>query len=133
MNIHEKLKKIEALIERSSFEGEREAALLAKHRLQQKAEKKTIEYTVTNTTTWKKKLFVAICNKHGLKTYRYKRQKYSTSMVRVSQVYMDEILWPEFKKYADLFEDMVSEITSDLVQKIYHGDQQETVIAGAIS
>ena len=65
-------------------EGERKAAALAKNRILERVQEEVaahpIEYTVPLGNYWKKKLFVALCNKHQLRTYRYKRQKYSTAM-----------------------------------------------------
>ena len=133
MNIYDKIQKVEALIQRSSSEGERQAAKLAKQRLQERIKDTEIEYTVTSHSRWEKRLFCAICKKHGYNTYRYRRQKHTTSMVRVSKTMMDEILWPEQTKYAKLLREMVDEIANGLIDKIHHVDEEETVISGEIS
>ena len=116
MDLYEKIKKIEALIERASSSGEREAARLAKLRLQDRVQDKQIEFRVSSHSNWEKKLFCTICRKHGFKPYRYYRQKYTTTMVRVSENVMDNILWPEYEKYSKLFKEMVDEITDELIQ-----------------
>ena len=54
-------------------------------------------------------------------------------MVRVSKSVMDNILWPEYTKYTTLLREMVDEIATDLVNRIYTGDKEETVISGEIS
>lgn len=133
MNLAEKIQKIETLIERASSEGERQAAVLAKGRLQGRVEEMPIEYRVRSGSIWEKKLFRAICLKNKLSPYRYSRQRNTTTMVQVSKSVMDNILWPEYEKYADFLREMVHEIADELIKKIYQGDDEETVISGEIT
>jgi len=133
MDIADKIRKIEALIAGAKSEGERQAAEFAKQRLQDKVIHQAVEYTVRLDGTWKKKLFVAICNKHGLHTYRYARQKYTTTMVRVSKPFMNSVLWPEFNKHSSILDKLTHEILTDLISKIHLVEEEsETVIAGEI-
>jgi hypothetical protein len=134
MDIADKIRKIEALIAGAKSDGERQAAEFAKQRLQEKITAQPIEYTVRLNSSWKKKLFVAICNKHGLRTYRYARQKYTTAMVRVSKPFMDLVLWPEHHKYATILDKLTEEILTDLISKIHlvEKEDDETVIVGEI-
>ena len=74
MDLNEKISKIEALIAGAKSDGEKQAAELAKQRIQGKIAAQTIEYSVRLRSYWKKKLFIAICKKHQLSTYRYMRQ-----------------------------------------------------------
>lgn len=137
MNLLDKLQKIQALIDRASFEGEREAAETAKKRLHERLHKqineRPIEHRITSHSQWEKKLFTAVCKKNGFNPYRYARQKYTTTMVRVSKSIMDEVLWPQYTKYTLLLREMVDEIALDLIDKIYTNDKEETVIAGELS
>ena len=133
MDIADKIRKIEALIAGAKSDGERQAAEFAKQRLQEKIVAQPLEYTVRMQSSWKKKLFVAICNKHGLRTYRYVRQKYTTVMVRVSKPFMDSVLWPEYNKYATILDKLTEEILMDLISKIHLvKEEDETVIAGEL-
>jgi hypothetical protein len=133
MDLANKISKIEALIASATNDGERQAAEFAKQRLQDKIAAQPIEYNVRTDTPWKKKLFVAICHKHGVYTYRYARQKHTTTMVRVSKPFMKTILWPEFDKYALLLDKLSDEILTDLISKIHRvADEDEVVIAGEL-
>lgn len=133
MDIADKIRKIETLIAGAKSDGERQAAEFARQRLQEKIIAQPMEYSVRVQSLWKKKLFIAICSKHGLRTYRYMRQKHTTTMVRVAKPFMDSVLWPEYNKYAALFDTLTEEILSDLVSKIYCvQDEDETVIAGEL-
>lgn len=136
MNILVKLQKIQALIDRASSEGERQAAELAKQRLQERFHEdmnaRPIEFKVTSNSEWEKKLFSAVCKKNGFAPYRYARQKYTTSMVRVSRPIMEGILWPQYEKYTELLREMFDAIALDLIGKIYKDDKEETIISGEI-
>lgn len=136
MDLHDKIKKIEALIAGAKSDGERQAAALAKNRILERFQveeaTKPIEYTVPLGNHWKKKLFVALCSKHQLRTYRYKRQKHTTAMLRANSTFVDEVLWPEFKKYSALLEELVGEIFDDLISQIHDVKEDEIVIAGEL-
>lgn len=136
MDLLTKIKKIEALIAGAKSDGERQAAALAKNRIlerfQEEAAAKPIEYTIPLGNHWKKKLFVALCYKHQIRTYRYKRQKYTTTMIRAIPTFVDNVLWPEFKKYSTLLEELVEEIINDLIAQIHDVKEDEIVIAGEL-
>ena len=134
MDLSDKIRKIEALITGAATEGEKEAAFLAKQRLLQKADQSPIEYTVTNDSHWKKRLFMAVCAKHGVQTYRYKGQKYTTTMVRVTKGFMNLLLWPEFEQYARAFDELALDIMLGLIAKIHAvKDEDELVVAGELT
>lgn len=92
-----------------------------------------MEFKVTSDSEWEKKLFSALCKKNGFHPYRYARQKYTTTMVRVSRPVMEGILWPQYEKYTELLREMVDAIASDLIDKIYKGDQEESIVPGEIT
>ena len=131
MNIVERMNKIEALIERAGTEGERQSAILAKERLLKHKSEEEIEYTIHTNDMWHKKLFNALCHKHDLKPYRYYRQKYTTVMVKINKTYLDETLWPEYLKFSELLQELVDDITLEVISKI-HKNEDEIVIQGEI-
>jgi hypothetical protein len=136
MDLQDKIKKIEALIASSKSDGERQAAALAKSRLLERHHveivTKPIEYTVPLGNLWKKKLFVALCNKHQIRTYRYKRQKYTTTMLRANPTVVENFLWPEFNKYSAMLEELVEDIVNNLISQIHDVKMEETVIVGEL-
>ena len=131
MDILEKIQKVEALIERAATDGERQSAIQAKERLLKTKEDTEIEYTITMGDMWQKKLFVALCRKYNLKTYRYHRQKYTTTMVRVSKPFIDNVVWPEYLKFSEILEKLVDDVTAGIISKI-HKDEEEIIISGEI-
>lgn len=133
MDLEEKLKKIEALFDGAKTEGEKTAAARAKQRVLERAKRERSsdekEFTVSLRDRWSKRLFVALCNKYDLRTYRYKRQKYTTTMVRVSESFLNEVLWPEFQKYSKSLNEFVTSITDDLIAKI-HQVEDDVIVSG---
>ena len=132
----EKIKKIEALIAGSKTQGEKNAAILAKNRVNQRLaeEKKTQvhEFTLYTPGTWHKRLLLAICRKYGVRPYRYKRQKYTTVMVRTNEHTINEVIWKEYLEYSGHLEKLVEEITDSIIHKIHQGDEEEDIIHGKL-
>ena len=128
-----KIRKIEALIEGAKTEGEKNAAKLAQNKVlnrlleAERLQKK--EYALRTQDNWHRKLLLAICRKHGVRPYRYKRQKYTTVMVNVNESFLDNVLWKEYLEYSDHLEKLIEEITDQIIGKI-HDDEQEDIIHG---
>jgi len=131
-----KIAKIEALIERGASEGERQAAQLAKERILAKVanqkDQVPIEYSVSANSPWKKRLFVALCGKHGLRTYRYHRQKYTTTQLRITKAMMSEVLWPEYLHWSKVLEELIEEVLRDVIIKIHKDEQEEVLVMGEL-
>lgn len=132
----ERIKKIEALILGAGTEGEKNAALSAKDRILKKypaleIHKNPKEYSLYTSSEWNKRLLLAICRKYGVKPYRYKRQKYTTVMVNINEEFLNKVLWKEFQEYSKHLDQLVSEITNDLISKI-HKHEEEDIIHGKL-
>lgn len=131
----EKIRKIEALIAGAQTDGEKSAAILARGRLhnriaiENKIQQK--EFTLYTHDNWHKKLLLAICRKHGIQPYRYKRQKYTTVMVCIDEVFLNNVLWKEFTEYSNHLEKLVEDVTDSIIRKI-HEDEDESIIQGNI-
>ncbi|KFI25387.1 MULTISPECIES: hypothetical protein [Paracoccaceae] len=101
-DIREKLAKLEALFARGATAGERAAAGAARDRLQAKlasasASEPETELQYTLPDIWSVRIFVALCRKHGVKPYRYPRQRRTTVMVRVRQAEFERLVAEEFR------------------------------------
>ncbi|MEM9984709.1 MAG: hypothetical protein AAF804_06405 [Bacteroidota bacterium] len=135
MDLLDKIRKIEALIEGAKTEGERNAAISAKNRIHEKLLKsqpiELKEYALYTQGNWHKKLLLAICRKHGIRPYRYKRQKYTTVMVRINEKFLNDVLWPEYLEYSQHLEELVEGITNSIIEKI-HKDEDEDIVQGQL-
>lgn len=132
MSLIEKIQKIEALIDGTKTDGERQAATLAKQRILEKLASQPTEFTITTRSLWNKKLFTSLCAKHQLRPYRYSRQRFTTVMVKVSKPFMEQVLWPEFKKYSKILEDLTDEIMENLISKIHKTNEEEVIVPGEL-
>jgi hypothetical protein len=123
----EKLRRIEALFASSGHEGERLAAAEAKERMlrrlrEAEATDPPIEYTFTMADDWSKQLFMALLRRYGLKPYRYRRQRYTTVMVRVPQGFVDQTLWPQYQELAKTLTEHLKAVTSRVISEVMQED-----------
>ena len=131
--IIEKLKRIEALFEGTNMEGEKNAAELAMQRLMKKLDQikkddPPIEYKFCFEDMWSRKLFVALLRRYGIKPYRYHRQKYTTVMARVSETFVNEILWKEFQELNEVLRSYFEGVTDKVIRESINADSSEAEV-----
>ena len=73
-------------------------------------------------------MFVALLRRYGIRPYRYKRQRYTTVMARVSEKFVDETLWPEYQEISETLRDYLSEVTDRVVSQVIHKDSSEAEV-----
>ena len=115
-----KLRKIEALFSRPGTEGERQAAetASAKVRARLRALERTeplIEFRFSLADAWSRSLFIALLRRCGLSPYRYRGQRHTTVMVRVTKSYVDETLWPEFQQLREVLHEHFATVTKRVI------------------
>ncbi len=126
----ETLRRIEALHARTDVPGEREAAASAleamRARLARMGEADPpVEYTFTLGDDWSRRLFTALLRRYGISPYRYRGQRYTTVMARVSESFVDETLWPEFKELSSVLDRYLSEVTDRVIREGIYEDNSE--------
>lgn len=121
-----KLQRIEALYARAGSEGERVAAERARERIQARlaelaAAEPPVEYRFSLTDQWSRHLFMALLRRYGIQPYRYRGQRRTTVMARLSDSFVNDTLWPEFQElqatlvaYFDTLTDRVIEQALDV-------------------
>jgi hypothetical protein len=123
-----KIRKVEALFSGSEFAGEMNAAASALERLNaqlKEAPEALEEYKFSLPDPWKRQLFLALARRHGLKPYRQYRQRSTTVMLRTTNSFLAQILWPEFIQLERLLHDYLTEATRDIISRGVHGDLSE--------
>lgn len=128
----EKLKSIEALFAGATTKGEREAAERARERITARLEElekedPPIEYKFTMLDEWSRRVFLALLRRYGLKPYRYRGQRYTTVMARVSKRFVDETLWPEFEAISEQLARYLAEITERVVKRVLDDDGSDAL------
>jgi hypothetical protein len=124
-----KLLSIEALFAGATTDGERAAAGLAKDRILARLKEyeqrdPPIEYKFTMSSMWSKKLFVALLRRYGIRPYRYRRQRYTTVMAKVSVSFVKESLWPEFVELNKALEGHLEEVTERVIREGIHAEEE---------
>lgn len=128
--LREKLRKISALFEGATTIGERRAAIAAIERVKkaldsiQKTEQPQ-EFQFTLPDRWQRRLFAALCRRYGLEPYRYKRQRYTTLMVRVPKSFVERTLWPEYLELKAALDEYLNEATERIIREEVYGDAGE--------
>ena len=119
--LREKLRKISALFEGATTIGERNAAAAAIERVKKILSTKLkteqpLEYQFTLPDRWQRRLFSALCRRYDLEPYRYKRQRYTTVMVRVPKSFVDGTLWPEYEELRAALDDYLNNATERIIR-----------------
>lgn len=122
-----KLLKIEALFARPGTDGERDAAESALTRIRARLraleqQERAVEFRFSLADAWSRSLFIALLRRYGLTPYRYRGQRRTTVMVRVTQAFVDETLWPEFQEFQAVLHDHFHAVTQRVIAKAIGGD-----------
>ena len=131
-----KLRKITALFEGAATAGERQAAAAAMDRVRQALRtagqtEPVPETQFSLTDQWQRRLFSALCRRYGLKPYRYKRQRYTTVMVRAPRSFVENTLWPEYLELQAALHAYLNEATERIIrEEVYKNAEEATEQAG---
>jgi len=125
-----RLSKLDELFRRGATEGERAAAGAAMGRLRDRIgsgqTEPDVELKLSLLDTWSVHLFVAVCRKHGVRPYRYPRQRRTTIMVRVSRSFFDQIVWAEFSGLQAELLLYFEETVDHLIRTAMHSDGDDS-------
>jgi hypothetical protein len=126
----EKLHRIEALYARAGTPGEKAAAASAAERLRARlGEVATadppVEYRFSVADGWSRRLMLALMRRYGIQPYRYRSQRRTTIMARVSARFVDETLWPEFVELDRTLQAYLNEVTERVIGEAIHADARD--------
>ncbi len=129
----EKLRAIEALHARPGSEGERQAAANVRERILERlaevsTEDEPVEYRFSMPDMWSRRVFVALLRRYGIRPYRYRRQRYTTVMAKVSRRFVDDTLWPQYEAFSDSLSEYLAEVTDRVVSQVIHDDLTEASV-----
>ena len=77
---------------------------------------------------WSVRLFVAVCRKHGLRPFRYARQRRTTVMVRARERSFDRVVWPEFSRLQTELELYFQDVADYLITRAMGSDGDDSAI-----
>ena len=126
----EKLRKIEALHAGTTVDGEREAARRAAERIRARlvelrGREQDEEFLYRLPDPWKRKLFVALCRRYGLKPFRESGRRHSTVQLRAPRACPERTLWPEFVALCEELDAHLDELTTRVIREAINDDVSE--------
>jgi hypothetical protein len=126
----ERLRRVEALHARTDVAGERDAAANAMRAIRARLlateqQDPPVEYKFSMQDYWSSRLFTALLRRYGIEPYRYRGQRYTTVMARVSVSFVDETLWPEFVELDNTLKAYLNEVTQRVIREAIYQDSSE--------
>lgn len=136
--LRERLRKIAALFDGAKTAGERDAAAAALGRVKQSLEtmqpqpkpspaytEPVVEMQYSLSDLWQRRLLSALCRRYGLEPFRYRRQRYTTLMVRGKSSFLNNILWPEYIELRDALDEYLAAATDRIIREEVFNDSRE--------
>lgn len=71
---------------------------------------------------------VALARRYGLKPYRYRRQRYSTLIVRAPERFLKETFLPEYDAMVKTLREHLTEVTERVVAAVLSSDRSEPTV-----
>jgi hypothetical protein len=65
---------------------------------------------------------MALCRRYDIKPYRYRGQRRTTLMAKVSRRFVSETLWPEYEQLSNVLSRHLDEVTGRIIAAAIHED-----------
>ncbi len=117
-DLKRKLAAIEALLHRSTTEGERAAAQNVFDRLKQKGiteQPEDLQFSVQDV--WARKLFIAMLKKAGLEPFRLRGQRRTTIMVHGRKSFVVDVVFTQFIEAQRTLAEYLAEVTDRVIRE----------------
>jgi hypothetical protein len=126
----EKLRRIEARFARPGTAGEKAAAASAAERIRLRLQELApldppVEFRFSVVDGWSRKLLLALLRRYGVAPYRYRNQRRTTLMARVSRRFVEETLWPEFEQLSQVLSAHLAEVTERIIAEAISAEGQD--------
>jgi len=126
-----KLRAVEPLFAGTTHAGERDAAARARERIVARiAEMKT-----ARTVEWRfsldrytRHLLIALARRYGLEPYRYRRQRWTTLLLRAPESFLKEVFLPEYDRMVEVLHERLA-----ISRRPAHVRESEKVETSSIS
>jgi len=129
----ENLRLIEALHAGATTEGEKVASERANERILERLrlfeqEDPAVEFRFSMGDMWSRKLFVAMLKRYNIQPFRYRNQRHTTVMAKVSKRFVDETLWPEFQEISKNLDAYLSDVTDRVIRQVLQQESSEAEV-----
>jgi hypothetical protein len=85
----------------------------------------SVEMSFRLPDPWKRRAFLALFRRYGLRPYRYPRQRYSTILVRSPRSFINHTLWPEYLEISRALDEYLREATERIIREEVFADADE--------
>ena len=129
-----KLAKVEALFRRAASPGEKAADGAAMDRLRgrlggsDRNREPEVELQFSLPDTWSVSLFVAVYRKHGVRPYRYRRQRRTSVVVRAREREFNRVIWPDYSSLQTELESYFEDVTDHLITRVMGSDGNDSAL-----
>jgi hypothetical protein len=79
----------------------------------------------------KRKLFLALCRRYGVKPYREAGRRYRTVLVRAPKTFQTKTLWPELLALSEELHAHLNDLTERVIREAIDEDMSEPAEASA--
>ncbi|MHB0958351.1 MAG: hypothetical protein ACYC0X_17660 [Pirellulaceae bacterium] len=126
----ERLRRVEALHARTDVDGERVAAAHAMQAIlaqlaRCEQQDPAVEHKFTMHDSWSRRLFTALLRRYSIVPFRYRGQRYTTVMAKVSRSFVKTTLWPEFVELDKILTEYLSSVTDRVIREAIFQDSSE--------
>ena len=126
----ERLRRVESLHARTDVAGERDAAANAMNAIRAQMARveqqdPPVEFKFSMQDAWSRRLFTALLRRYGIEPFRYRGQRHTTVMARVSKSFVNKTLWPEFVELDDVLNEYLSDVTERVIREAIFEDSSE--------
>jgi hypothetical protein len=87
-----------------------------------------VEIKFSFPNVWSRRLFLALAERYGLRPYRYRGQRRTTVVLKVSQSFVDGTLWPEFERVDKVLVRHLSEVTDLFIEHVLSDDDRRATV-----
>jgi hypothetical protein len=130
VDLRERLKKIEALIEGAATPEERHAAEAAIARVRAKLdapsetnEPEELQFSIADD--WSRHLFVALCRRNGLRPYRNAADDRATVTLHAPRSFVEGTLWRQYQDIEAELRAYLTEISLTIIRKEVFADASD--------
>jgi len=84
------------------------------------------EYRFSMPDRYSRSLFNALLRRYKIQPYRYRGQRQTTVMARVTKRFVDDVLWPEYLEMNRTLQLFLDEVTRRVIERAVHADASES-------
>jgi hypothetical protein len=91
-----------------------------------------VEFRFSLSDQWSRHLFVALLRRYGIQPYRYRGQRRTTVMARLSRSFVNDTLWPEFQELQQTLAAYFDALTDRVIEQaleVKAGEAEERAAA----